>query len=161
MKKILLSTILLLSTPIFAQENQLKSPTNATSIKFGDWMKVCQKQRCTLLQIGKDNQENPTAGVNFGRYPQNPDIYILGLTTPLGTNLRKGYRLLVDGKKLAEAGFEVCLADGCHTSFSIQKKQLGYFKSGKKMTINIFTITGNSVDVNFSLIGFTKGIESL
>lgn len=165
MKKILLSTILLLSAPIFAQEKQ-------QDIRFGRWVKACWQgaEKNSICELNQDSEDSRGEKARFIFLKDiSEDGYQINILLPLPIYLDRGYRILIDGRLFYEgdnSDFLQCRSYNgkykCETSTIITQKKLNEFKWGKKATVMFFDYdTGETVNVDFSLKGVSEGIDSI
>ncbi len=132
----------------------------------GDWEVRCapDESECFMYQLARDQNANPVAEINIVRLeedaPANAGVTIL---TPLGTLLRPGLTLSIDGGERRSYPFLWCDASGCFARFALSDEEVAVLKKGSAATMTLFSVgaPGTPVDLRISLAGFTAAIDAL
>ena len=129
--------------------------------KSGAWEYACQGNECVLSQVVKDGQGD--LGMAFVIKAKNgkQSVYVLNMIFPLGVTIPMMASVSLDGTKLGDAPFAFCDQRGCNIlPITLDPELLAKLKSGSNLKVKIHF--GNKAkDANFSLKGFTKGVEGL
>ncbi|WP_424933562.1 invasion associated locus B family protein [Amaricoccus macauensis] len=132
----------------------------------GDWDVRCapDESECFMYQLARDQNENPVAEINIVRLdndsPASAGVTIL---TPLGTLLRPGLSLSVDGGERRSYPFIWCDAGGCFARFALSEEEVAVYEQGTNATLTLFSVgaPGTPVDLQLSLSGFTAAMDAL
>ena len=139
--------------------------------EVGDWFVICndgqgiEENRDCLMQqrIFAPNGEQ-AAIAEIYKIDNDPLIKAgVSILTPLGTNLRSGLRLTVDGEKPEKQYlYSYCRPDGCLVEAGIFGSEVERMKAGKvlQMSINAFN-NPDPLVYEISLDGFRDAYDKL
>jgi len=159
---------LILPGPVAAQETtQANETVKAT---YGDWDIVCataKPDQCRLRQIGETVDGKKALIVYVGKLDgvtTKDGKHVpaaIRITTPLGTILRAGLKIQIDGGEPQTGNFEVCIPSGCIVSDAISEEYLGQLKAGSVANMSFQLLQQGVLSVDISLKGFTKAFGKL
>ena len=152
--------------PGVGQPQQRLQPTGES---FGSWRLICavptnttaqeQPQTCFISQRFLDpNSQRPVLVVTIGYFRPGAPLGAL-FALPLGIPLAKGVEINVDGRPIMTVPFDICRRDGCQVFVQLNDTLVGSFKAGNQAAIILRSNTGESLNIPFSLQGFTAGFE--
>ncbi|MDK3072625.1 invasion associated locus B family protein [Sedimentitalea sp. JM2-8] len=136
---------------------------------FGDWTLACIKTEgetdpCSLLQILRDDSENPVAEVSLFRI-DNGGQAVAGATVlvPLETLLTAQLTIAVDDGPGKRYNFAFCNPLGCAAQIGLTQEDVDAFKRGSKATVSIVPAPAPDqvVALTMSLSGFTAGFDAV
>jgi invasion protein IalB len=157
-----------------AQQQQQQAPAAAdqrpqpTVRNFDDWALICDKPQgaprdiCFVFQ--QITMNNSTQRLLLTRVGQaGPDgASTLNFTLPLGSRLASGMAMKVDDNTQIQAGFQVCLADGCQAVYPLDAGILQQMSNGKQAIVGLIDHgNGQQVNINMSLKGFAAAYKAL
>lgn len=82
------------------------------------------------------------------------------LTLPHGLLLPAGVQIGVDGAGRDALPFQTCDARACYAVTQVDDAFLGALRGGEKLNIGITALTGQEVELNANLIGFTAALDA-
>lgn len=183
------AALLALATPVMAQETSDTSETSGASQldlgqsvneeqplgerysaeKFGDWDLACirtnaEKDPCSMLQILRDEQNNPTAEVSIFRLEGAGQAVAGGtIVVPLETLLTAQVTVAVDGGGAKRYNYSFCNPLGCVAQVGFTQEDIDAFKRGANATVTIVPAPApdQKVQLNMSLSGFTAAFDAV
>jgi invasion protein IalB len=154
-----LAFLLVLPAVAFAQADGAAKPANAESI----WIKVCStdqasKQKVCITRADLRGENGAFVSSVTIQQVGGEKRYGLGVLMPLGVLLPPGVKLAVDAAPLATAQFTICLPQPpiCVGSVAAQGEFIDALRKGGKLTITAQNSQGKDVNLDVSLIGFSK-----
>jgi invasion protein IalB len=154
---------------IMAQDTT-QQPGETVKDTFGAWEVVCstaKPDQCRMRQIGQTADGKKALIVHIGKLVDaktkdgKPIPAAVRITTPLGSILRAGIKIQIDGTEPQTGSFEVCIPNGCIVSDAISDEYLSRLKSGTIMKMTFNVLQQGEVIVDISLAGFTKAFKAL
>ena len=132
----------------------------------GDWEVRCapDESECFMYQLARDAQNNPVAELNIVRLPEGaPAVAGVTVLTPLGTLLRPGLAVQIDGGEKRSFPFTWCDAAGCFARFALDTASIEAYQKGTTAKLTLFSVgaPGTPVELNVSLKGFTAALDSI
>lgn len=132
----------------------------------GDWEVRCapDDSECFMYQLALDQNRNPVAEINIVRLEEDsPASAGVTILTPLGTLLRPGVALSIDGGERRSYPFIWCDASGCFSRFALSEDEVGALKQGNTATLTLFSVgaPGTPVELRLSLSGFTASMDAI
>jgi len=143
---------------------------------FGDWMHRCADiiiegktvTQCELLQAQQQEQGEAMLNVLILAIAQistqeagAKEGFMLTSVVPLDVFLPDGLRFFIDGRTLFQVPFRNCNPNGCWSQIVLEKEALETMKKGKEGLMRLTIMTGQELEVKFSLKGLTAGLEAL
>lgn len=137
--------------------------------KFQDWDLACLKTEaetdpCSLLQIMRDNSDNPVAEISLFRIANGGQAKA-GATVivPLETLLTAQLTIAVDGGNGKRYNFSFCSPIGCVAQIGLTESDINAFKRGNKATVTIVPAPApdQKINLDLSLKGFTAGYDAV
>ena len=160
MKHLVSAALMLLASPVLAQQATLPGGASALNEAHGSWT-----VNCTLVEAGKDCAFSQTAG-----NPQTGSALVAVelaapsgskaegmLLTAFGLRLDAGVQLGIDGQQLGKARpFLTCVQTGCLVPLDFDEVSLSAMKVGTTLEVTGVRVDdGLPVTVSLSLAGFT------
>lgn len=130
--------------------------------KFGDWELFCQPTGgCRISQrlAVEGSGETVFLLTAVRSDPSGPFVGIVSV--PLRGYLAPGIELRVDARKPYQLLYETCDPAGCHAGFPLEGGVLNDFRAGTTARFRVWTAKDNPVDIDVSLIGFTRAFAAL
>lgn len=158
---------LLVSGQAAGQSQQANETVKAT---HGDWQIVCpanEPAECVMRQVGKTPGGQDALIVLVtkldGVTAQDGQAVpaAIRIITPLGSILRAGVQVQIDGSEPMTGSYEVCVPRGCVVEDPISEEFLGRMKAGAVARMTFALVQQGEVTVDISLNGFTKAFGSL
>lgn len=167
----ILFALAVLTLPVQAVAQDTTQAANETvTSTHGDWEVVCstaQPTNCVMRQFGKNAEGNNVMDVRIrklaGVTSQDGKTFpaAIQITTPLGTNLRGGVQVKIDGGEPRTGIFEVCFPAGCIIREPMSEEFLSEMKAGKSANMVFNALQRGTLNVVISLSGFTKAFNKL
>ena len=152
------------------QQEQQDQSVDTVKATHGDWDVVCltaDPKQCRLRQVGMTADGKRALVVHIAKLDgvktQDGKIIpaAIRVTTPLGTILRAGLKVQIDGAEPQTGGFEVCVPSGCIVSEPISEEFLKRLQAGNVAKMSFNVLQQGALNVNISLKGFTKAYNAL
>ncbi len=162
---------LLVAGVAVGQENSPETGQTRISLeeKHSNWTAVCETngeiEACGILYVVTDSKEGfQIARISIVPTPSDSEFAARAIVhTPLGSNLRRGVGLRVDGRKATTHGFEFCLADGCVARIGLAQSRVNEMARGRMMRMILYygDRVNEPLNYDISLIGFTSAIKAI
>jgi invasion protein IalB len=134
---------------------------------FGEWQMRCEtppgakSEQCALVQnVAAEDKPNVTLLVIILK-TADAKSRLLRVVAPLGVLLPAGLGLKIDQVDVGRAGFVRCLTTGCVAEVVMDDTLVGQMKSGQTATFIVFQTPEEGVGIPVSLVGFSKGFDTL
>lgn len=136
----------------------------------GDWEVRCsegENKLCVMAQVGKTADGKTVLEVRIrkleGAKTQDGQVIpaAILITTPLGSILRAGVRVSIDGAEPRAGAFTYCLPNGCVLEQPMSEDFLAKLKSGSSAAMTFTMLQRGDITANISLKGFTKAFGAL
>jgi invasion protein IalB len=125
---------------------------------FGDWVVHCDNEQevgvnCKMSQMAivEETQER-LLRINIRYVPVTEDAAIQ-FVLPLGVSLKFSPRLLLDGRLVKNLDLDLCLTDGCYSTFPLDAELLENFLAMKKGTLEVKSGNGSALQLPISGTG--------
>jgi invasion protein IalB len=137
-------------------------PAREVILAYTPWTKVCSRQnsssRADDICLTVKEAYSKT-GEFFGSAALVGDAqkikFKLRTILPLGVNLTRGARMVVDKERPVEGVFSVCFPNGCMAEFEVRQETLNKFNSSDRLVIETFDAAGKKPGyLVFPLSGF-------
>jgi len=143
---------------------------------FEDWVHRCtditlQDQpitQCELLQAQQRPQGDEMLNVLILAFAEivsedesQKPAFMLTSVVPLDVFLPDGMRFLADGQEVMHVPFRNCNPNGCWSQIIVEASALNALKKGNVGLARFTIMTGQEVEVQFSLKGLTAGLNAL
>ncbi|SES33284.1 Invasion protein IalB, involved in pathogenesis [Vreelandella subterranea] len=162
-----LLSILALSPNAFSQQQPgTASGGNVTTESFQDWEVRCQRNAqgptpCAMAQlVTQPDSDQPLMQVMLD-YPPQIDDPAMSFFVPLGVRLAPGLQLSVDNGEPIQFPYQVCMEQGCRADVPIEPSMLQQLRRGNTATLSMIGPSGDRMDLDISLIGFTDAINRI
>ncbi len=155
--------VVLLAFPLFTAEAQEVK-------KFKDWQIRCipqgqeinpQTPPCVAEYVHVDeNAQKPVLLIRA--HLGGPEkIPVAVIVVPLLVRIPPGLTLRIGGKELITLPYQICTPSGCLAQFRFNSDLLSAFQKGSEGEVIVQLATGKDRATTFSLLGFTKALDSL
>jgi|GEM_PF-1289172 len=168
--------------PVAASDNTVEAShaqgeiTAPSITAFEDWVHRCTDitldgksiTQCELLQAQQNQQGEELLNVLILAFAeitekeaQAKGEFMLTSVVPLDVFLPDGLRFFVDGRELFQVPFRNCNPNGCWSQVVVDAPALDILKKGNAGLVRFGVMTGQELEVQFSLKGFTAGLNAL
>ena len=79
----------------------------------------------------------------------------LTMITPFGVDLAKGVAIASDGNDVMQAAYRTCRRHGCIVQAELSETEVAAFKAGAEAKVAMPLTTGQTLELNVSLTGFS------
>jgi invasion protein IalB len=137
-------------------------PNNGIVESFGDWELLCPSEdTCRISQrlVAEGGGDTVFLLTALRSGADGPFVGIVSV--PLRGYLAPGIELRVDAREPFQLLYETCDPAGCHAGFPLEGRVLNDFRAGAKARFRVWTAKDNPVDIDVSLIGFTRAFNAL
>ncbi len=137
--------------------------------EFDDWTLTCVKtdegtDSCIIQQIVQNEQSARVAIIDIFKVDDDA-VFEAGaaIVVPLGVSLAEGVSLKVDSSLERRYQYTICINDGCVARIGLTPEDVQRMKNGREMEMSVYVgITADRrVELQISLIGFTKAYDAL
>jgi len=127
---------------------------------FQDWIVNCNSENklCIGNQTIRTEKGLPVALINITHVDENT---ILEFGLPLMLNLKEGITVEIDNNIFASYDFNVCSGSACFVITKNNTALINSFKSGSEAKVKARTIYGETLNLKFSLLAFSRSLEEL
>jgi len=143
------------SPPQAAQPPAAQPPQPAESpepqVVYAPWTKFCEKgqeanarQVCFTGKFGRD-ESGATAVMAMLIEPEGNARKVFRVTTPLGMQLLRGVRTIVDQGQPMDAPYTVCLINGCTAEYEASGELIDQLKRGQGLVVKSIDYQGNEI----------------
>lgn len=171
MTRFIKQTLAALALTALAAPGQAAAQNQETvKATHGDWEVRCAEnddKLCVIAQVGKTADGKNALEVRIRKLEgakTNDGKVIpaaIQIITPLGTILRAGVRVSIDGSEPRTGPFEVCVPNGCVVRDAMSEDFLSNLRSGKAATVSYTMLQQGDITANISLKGFSKAFGAL
>ena len=139
----------------------------AQSQKNGEdaWIHRCaeeDKSRCEIAQrLSETESGKRVVEVIISDVKDDNGMHRGVIILPLGVAFQTGFNLQVDDGQTYNFNVSHCLPNGCFAPLSFPNELISEMKKGEKATLKMHTFQGQAVNVDLSLIGFTKTFDKI
>lgn len=128
--------------------------------RYQEWLISCEGpangRYCTLEQDLRRREDNRRL-VLLEVKPESMDSALVGLTLPLGLDLRSGLALQIDdGPMVQGVPYRTCLQQGCLVSMRFDQGTLEGMRTGKVLKVRTGVASGGVADFQLPLAGFAQ-----
>lgn len=149
-------------------KTQEKAPENIQQIRrFEDWELRCEQKdeweekTCYIVQSLKaDETGRRVLQILVARFGAEQALGAL-ISVPIGIRLPPGIVLQIDKKPARRFPLERCTPQTCQAQVRLADKLLASFKAGASGRVTFHDASGQTVNVSFSLKGFTAAFKEL
>lgn len=148
----------------------LTNPATAQTLQggqlFGDWVVHCETQHvdgvnCKMSQTAVVESTSETLlRINI-RYQPKTQSKQIQFVLPLGVSLRSTPKLSLDQRPAGDVKLDMCLADGCYSSFDLNADLLERFLSMHNGTLLLRAGNGEPVKLPISGNGSRLAFNSM
>jgi invasion protein IalB len=137
-----------------------------TSVIYSPWTKFCGKDqnRAGTKQVWLTVKE---ARLETGQFLAGAALFeqegeqkkLFRITLPLGMQLPRGTRVIVDQDQPISGRYIVCLPNGCLADFEVNPDFLGRLKKGQKIVLQGINLSGQLASYPIPLTDFAEANE--
>jgi invasion protein IalB len=156
--------------PVAAIAQETAKPVDTVKATYGAWDVVCateEPDQCTMRQIGQTAEGQKVMVVHVRKLEdvtsQDGKKFpaAIQITAPLGTILRTGVKIVIDGGEPRTGLFEVCIPRGCIIRDPMSEEFLDALTDGKTANMAFNILGQGPVTLDISLKGFKKAFRKL
>jgi invasion protein IalB len=145
--------------------SQKTGQENFKTTQHKDWTVRCPKSGasgpCEMMQLVKDpDSGKPVMRVVMG-YSQQNNKPVMAFILPLGMRLPPGVQLSVNGAKAKRFPYQICMKQGCQAVYPLENSLLHKLKHGRSAKVTVMGPRGKTIDLKFSLMGFTASNNAI
>jgi len=159
-----------------AESSAPASQPTAQVQSFDDWVYRCSDVRmgeenvtqCELLQVRQVKQGEDMVNILILAMAEiapekagDAPAILLTTVVPLDVFLPEGMRFLVDGREVLHIPYQNCNNQGCWSRAILEDKIISAFKKGNNGMARFAVVNGQGAEIQFSLKGFTAGMDAL
>lgn len=138
----------------------------ATDGIMQDWVIKCEQEgefrdRCFIRQTLTLRSSGEMLFDIAAGYPLGGEYPLLLLSAPLGIYLPAGIDIEVDNTGSNRAVVAYCNHEGCHAYYRMTSSLYRMFRQGRWLNVTFLDGTRRAHDLQVSLSGFSKAIDSL
>lgn len=131
-----------------------------------DWVVKCEREgefrdRCFIRQTLTLRSSGEMLFDIAAGYPLGGEYPLLLLSAPLGIYLPAGIDIEVDNTGSHRAVVAYCNHEGCHAYYRMTSSLYRLFRQGRWLNVTFLDGTRRAHDLQLSLSGFSKAIDSL
>lgn len=122
---------------------------------FGDWVVHCdtqstQQTNCKMSQMAViETTSEPLLRINIRYQPAVEDM-LIQFVVPLGVSLKHTPQLSFDQKPAGPVALDMCLQDGCYSTFNLDSDLLERLLSMYKGELKLHAGNGEAVEIPIS-----------
>ena len=137
-------------------------PQNQTTTQliYSSWMKTCgvtdNKQVCVVTKDGRT--ENGIVAIAQLFEPLGGSK-LLRVTVPLGVQLERGTRLIIDQQQPAQSPYLVCFLVGCMADYPVTDDLIAKMKKGRNVVVQAINMQGTPISLPLPLNDFAKAYD--
>jgi len=143
---------------------------------FDDWVYRCSDVKmgeenvtqCELLQVRQVKQGEEMVNILILALAEiapekegGAPAILLTTVVPLDVFLPEGMRFLVDGREVIHIPYQNCNSQGCWSRAILEDKVISALKKGNNGLARFAVVNGQGAEIQFSLKGFTAGMDTL
>jgi invasion protein IalB len=148
-------------------EAQQRPAEQQDQLIYTPWTKYClkmpdDKQTCF---IGKDGRIASDKVLIAAVIVERNGNSILRITLPLGVQLIRGTRVIVDNNPPAQSPYVICFANGCESDYEVTPELIANMKKGQNLVVQAINPAGAPISLPVPLQetggGFAKAYDGL
>lgn len=157
------SSLLLLSLlALIAMTSGLAAQEPEGVTRFDDWELYCSEgDGCRMMQRLVVEATRETVFLITILPGDEAGAFAGIVSVPLRGYLAPGIELQVDNRAPFQILYETCDPSGCHAGFALEGRVLQEFRAGLNARFRVWTTRDEPVDLDISLIGFTRAFAAL
>ncbi len=139
----------------------------APILTYAPWTKFClkgqeakAKQVCFTGKDGRLETGQPIVAAVIIE-PEGESKKILRVTLPLGMQMMKGTRVLVDNNPAKESPYVICFANGCMSDYELTPDLLANMKKGQNLMVQAVNSNGAPLTLPLPLAEFAKAYDGM
>lgn len=162
---LLLVSVFLLAGQVYAQDT---APASAWTVRCAEPAEggdvtapPVDKSQCEVFQrlvVRDTGQRVSEFAIGF---PHNQDAARGVIILPLGIMLEDALEMVVNESSRFRFKVRYCTSLGCYAFVRLNDEILQALKRGNEAVIHGQTLTGETIDITFSLAGFTKAVGKI
>lgn len=160
MKKYLIMLFVAALSPLYVYAQEADRSTS--SDYFGDWRLSCVEQegeeRCVVSQAQIDRNGDTVSVINVSKAEED---FVIEFVLPLMTDLTTPLELNISDNESQSFPYNACNQSACFILLTEADAVLEAFKVNASANMLFGLFTGQSINVNISLRGFTAAHQAL
>jgi len=145
-----------------AQKQQAQTPPQ---LMYSPWIKLCNKgadtnnkQVCVLHKDGRLENGQPVVVAELIE-PEGTPQKLLRVTVPLGVQLQRGTRVIIDQETPLTSTYSMCIPLGCFSDYQANDEMVGKLKKGKTLTVQAINFNNTAISLQLPLNDFAKAYD--
>jgi invasion protein IalB len=145
-----------------AQQQQAQT---APQLMYSPWIKLCNKgqdtsnkQICVLHKDGRLENGQPVVVAELIE-PEGSPQKLLRVTVPLGVQLQRGTRVIIDQETPMTSTYSMCIPLGCFSDYQANDEMVGKLKKGKTLTVQAINFNNTAISLQLPLADFAKAYD--
>lgn len=150
------------AAPAQQQQQQAQTPPQ---LMYSAWIKLCNKgadtnnkEVCVLHKDGRLENGRPVVVAELIE-PEGAPQKLLRVTVPLGVQLQRGTRVIIDQDTPLTAPFSMCIPLGCFSDYQAGDDMVTKLKKGKSLTVQAINFNNTAISLQLPLADFAKAYE--
>ncbi len=148
--------------PAQGQQQQAQTPPQ---LMYSPWIKLCNKGQdtnnkevCVLHKDGRLENGRPVVVAELIE-PEGAPQKLLRVTVPLGVQLQRGTRVIIDQETPMTAPYSMCIPLGCFSDYQANEDMVTKLKKGKSLTVQAINFNNTAISLQLPLADFAKAYE--
>lgn len=144
------------------QQQQAQTPPQ---LMYSPWIKLCNKgadtnnkEVCVLHKDGRLENGRPVVVAELIE-PEGTPQKLLRVTVPLGVQLQRGTRVIIDQETPMTSQYSMCIPLGCFSDYQASEEMVNKLKKGKTLTVQAINFNNTAISLQLPLNDFAKAYE--
>jgi invasion protein IalB len=145
-----------------AQQQQAQTPPQ---LMYSPWIKLCNKGKdtnnkkvCVLHKDGRLENGRPVVVAELIE-PEGAPQKLLRVTVPLGVQLSRGTRVIIDQETPMTSQYSMCIPLGCFSDYPASDEMVTKLKKGKTLTVQAINFNNTAISLALPLADFAKAYD--
>lgn len=151
--------------PAPAQQQQQQQAETPPALMYSPWIKLCNKgadtnnkEVCVLHKDGRLENGRPVVVAELIE-PEGQTQKLLRVTVPLGVQLQRGTRVIIDQETPMTAQYSMCIPLGCFSDYQANEEMVGKLKKGTTLTVQAINFNNTAISLQLPLADFAKAYD--
>ena len=143
-------------------QQQVQTPPQ---LMYSPWIKLCNKgadtnnkQVCVLHKDGRLENGRPVVVAELIE-PEGAPQKLLRVTVPLGVQLPRGTRVIIDQETPLTSQYSMCIPLGCFSDYPANDEMVAKLKKGKSLTVQAINFNNTAISLAVPLADFAKAYD--
>jgi invasion protein IalB len=153
------------ASPPAQQQQQQQAAQTPPQLMYSPWIKLCNKgadtnnkEVCVLHKDGRLENGRPVVVAELIE-PEGAPQKLLRVTVPLGVQLQRGTRVIIDQETPMTAQYSMCIPMGCFSDYQANEEMVGKLKKGKTLTVQAINFNNTAISLQLPLNDFAKAYD--